>query len=159
MPFKVLMVCTGNICRSPSAAVMLSRHLKAAGLGEQVDVDSAGIEDFHIGEPPSPSAIRAADARGYDLSREKARQVGPRDFETVDLILAMDSGHQSRLTAMRPKTSNSKISLFLEVIPEIGIDVADPYYGTDDDYETMMDVLEAAMPAWVASLQRDHLDR
>ncbi len=157
MPFKILMVCTGNICRSPSAAVMLSRHLKAAGLSEEVEVDSAGIEDFHTGEPPSPPAVRAAGARGYDLSREKARQVGPRDFESVDLILAMDSGHQRRLAAMRPKTSSSKISLFLEVMPEAGTEVADPYYGTDDDYETMMDLLEAAMPAWIASLQRDHL--
>jgi protein-tyrosine phosphatase len=157
MPYRILTVCTGNICRSPSAAVVLLHHLKAAGLGELVEVDSAGIEDFHSGEPPSSPAIRAATARGYDLSRQRARQVMPRDFEAFDLILAMDSGHLKRLAALQPKTSSCRVSLFLEVLPEAGPDLADPYYGTDADYETMMDLIEAAVPAWVASLQKDQL--
>jgi protein-tyrosine phosphatase len=107
------MVCTGNICRSPSADVVLRHHLRRAGLVDVVEVDSAAIEDFHIGEPPSPPALRAAAARGYDLSHEKARQVVARDFAHFDLILAMDSGHHKRLNAMRPKDSASAIRLYL----------------------------------------------
>lgn len=156
MTFKILTVCTGNICRSPSAEVILRDRLAAAGLGAAVQVDSAGTFDYHSGHPPSEPAVRLAAARGYDLSPLRARQVAPADFAAFDLMLAMDRGHLRRLTALQPVGSRSRLSLFLEVMPAGGaLDVADPYYGGDADYLAMLDVLEAAVPAWIARLREE----
>ena len=155
MTYRVLTVCTGNICRSPSAEAILRDHLAAAGLGEAVEVDSAGTFDYHVGKPPSEPAVRLAAKRGYDLSPLRARLVAPADFTDFDLILAMDRGHLRELTALQPPGSPSRISLFLEVLPDAGIEVADPYYGDDRDYQAMLDVIEAAVPAWVARLRED----
>lgn len=155
MPFKILTVCTGNICRSPSAEVVLRDHLAAAGLGGLVEVDSAGTADYHIGEPPSDPAVRICAARGYDLKMLKARQVAPRDFTDFDLILVMDRGHLRRLNAMLPADARCRLHLFLEVLPEAGVDVPDPYYGDDRDYAAMLDLIEAAAPAWIARVQEE----
>ncbi|MEO3427956.1 low molecular weight protein-tyrosine-phosphatase [Pelagibius sp. CAU 1746] len=159
MTYRILTVCTGNICRSPSAEVILRDHLAAAGLGGTVEVDSAGTFDYHVGEPPSEPAVRLAAKRGYDLSPLRAREVAPQDFTTFDLILAMDRGHLRKLTALQPPGSTSRLDLYLEVLPEAGIDVADPYYGGDADYAAMLDVIEAAAPAWVARLREELLER
>lgn len=156
MPFRVLTVCTGNICRSPSAEVMLRDRLAAAGLGALVEVDSAGTADYHVGEPPSEPALRVGAQRGYDLTPLRARQVAVADFDAFDLILAMDRGHLSRLSALRPAGSRAELRLFLALSPEAGDEVPDPYYGGDSDYQAMFDLLEAATPAWVAHL-RDSL--
>lgn len=156
MPFKILTVCSGNICRSPSAEVVLRHHLAAAGLSDLVEVDSAGTADYHIGEPPSDPAVRIGAARGYDLTPLKARQVAPSDFADFDLILVMDRSHLNRLNAMLPADARCRIHLFLEVLPEAGIEVADPFYGDDSDYEAMLDLIEAAVPGWVARV-RDEL--
>jgi protein-tyrosine phosphatase len=157
--FKVLTVCTGNICRSPSAEVILRHHLAAAGLAEAVEVDSAGTFDYHVGNPPSAPAVRLAAARGYDLTPLRARRVAAADFAAFDLMLAMDRGHLRHLTALQPPGARSRLSLFLEVLPEAGLDVADPYYGDDRDYLDMLDVIEAAAPAWVARLRQDLLEQ
>lgn len=157
MPFKILTVCTGNICRSPSAEVVLRERLAAAGLGALVTVDSAGTADYHIGEPPSEPARRRCALRGYDLQALQARQVCHADFADFDLILAMDRGHLRRLQALQPPGSRCRLHLFLEVLPGAGPDLPDPYYGDDTDYDAMLDMIEAAVPAWVARLQRDLL--
>ncbi len=159
MTYKILTVCTGNICRSPSAEVILRDHLAAAGLGQAVEVDSAGTFDYHVGDPPSEPAVRLGARRGYDLSPLRAREVTLQDFATFDLILAMDRGHLRSLTALQPPESISRLSLFLEVLPEAGLDVADPYYGGDADYLAMLDVIEAAAPAWVARLREELSER
>ena len=155
MPFKILTVCTGNICRSPSAEVVLRDRFATAGLGDLVEVDSAGTADYHIGEPPSDPAIRIGAARGYDLTPLKARQIAPRDFADFDLILVMDRGHMERLKAMLPAEARCRLHLFLEVLPEAGIDVADPFYGDDRDYVAMLDLIEAAVPGWVARVREE----
>src|SRR3546814_1755897 len=102
MPFKILTVCTANVCRSPSAEVVLRDHLAAAGLGRLVTIDSAGTADYHIGEPPSEPARRLGSLRGYDLEPLRARQVAPGDFADFDLILAMYRGNMRQLTARQP---------------------------------------------------------
>ncbi|GAB4394035.1 MAG: low molecular weight protein-tyrosine-phosphatase [Kiloniellaceae bacterium] len=155
MAFRILTVCTGNICRSPSAEAILRDRLAEAGLGALVEVDSAGTFDYHIGAPPSEPAVRLAARRGYDLSALRARQVAAEDFTAFDLMLAMDSGHLRHLEALRPPQARSRISLFLEVMPEGGPDVADPYYGDDSDYLAMLDVIEAATPGWIARLREE----
>lgn len=159
MTYRILTVCTGNICRSPSAEVILRDQLAAAGLGQAVEVDSAGTFDYHVGDPPSEPAVRLAATRGYDLSPLRARQLAPQDFASFDLILAMDRGHLRSLTALQPPDSISRLSLFLEVLPEAGVDVADPYYGGDADYQAMLDIIEAAVPAWVARLREELLEQ
>lgn len=155
MTFKVLMVCTGNICRSPSAEAVLRERLEAAGLGALVRVESAGTADYHIGEPPSEPAVRLAARRGYDLEDLRARQVRPADFADFDLILAMDRGHLRRLQGLLPPDARCRLHLFLEVLPGAGFDIPDPFYGHDRDYETMLDMIEAAAPAWVSRLQKE----
>lgn len=155
MAFKILTVCTGNICRSPSAEVVLRERLAEAGLAAQVTVDSAGTADYHVGEPPSEPALRVGARRGYDLSTLRARQLCRADFADFDLILAMDRGHLRRLEALLPPDAKCRVHLFLEVLPEAGIEVPDPFYGDDRDYEAMLDMIEAAVPAWVARLREE----
>jgi len=159
LAIKVLTVCTGNICRSPSAEVILRDKLAAAGLAGAVEVDSAGLAGYHIGQPPSEPAIRLAAGRGYDLTPLRARRVAASDFTGFDLLLAMDSGHLRQLKRLQPQGATCRLNLFLDGLPQLGIDVADPFYGGDSEYLAMLDIIEAAVPAWVARLQEDFLTR
>jgi protein-tyrosine phosphatase len=131
---KILFVCLGNICRSPTAEGVL-RHLST------LDVDSAGTAGYHAGDPPDPRAQRAARARGIDLSGLRARQIHARDFDRFDLILAMDRANLSALETIRPSAARARLGLFLEFAPHLGIrEVPDPYYGTDEDFERVLDL-------------------
>lgn len=155
---SVLIVCTGNICRSPTAEALLRHHLTQAGLDERVHLDSAGLDDYHAGEAPSREAVVCAAARGYDIGALRARALTPRDFHDFDLILAMDRGHLHRLQQICPAGARCRLGLFLDVLveggPETG-EVADPYYGTLADYEVMLDLIEAATPLWVEAFKRN----
>jgi len=134
---SVLFVCTGNICRSPTAEGVL-RHL-AEKEGIELRIASAGIGDWHIGNPPDERAQRHAKGRGYDLSALRARQVRASDFAEFDLILAMDRGHLRALERMAPPAERHKLRLFAK-----GRDVPDPYYGGPDGFEQVLDLVEAA---------------
>ena len=149
---RVLMVCTGNVCRSPSAEGVLRHMLAAEGLSDQVSVDSAGTTSFHEGEGPSRLAVVAATARGYDFSGLVSRPLRPSDYTEFDLILAMDDGHKTYLDRARPEGAPCEIAMFLDAAPEAAgrRDVPDPYYGDGDDYEYALDLIEACCRGWVA---------
>jgi protein-tyrosine phosphatase len=143
---SVLFVCTGNICRSPTAEGVL-RHL-AKEQGIELHIQSAGIGDWHVGHPPDERAQKHAKTRGYDLSALRARQVRPGDFEEFDLILAMDRGHLRALERMAPPEHRHKIRLFVA-----GSDVPDPYYGGPEGFERVLDVVEATCRSLLAELR------
>ncbi len=171
----VLFVCTGNICRSPTAEGVARKLLIDAGLDARVTVDSAGLGDWHVGDPPDPRAIESAQRRGYDLSAQRARRFGPADFDDFALIVGMDRGHVAQLRARRPQGAAGKVGgpagevgraagevhLFLEFLasgdPDFGDDVPDPYYGDMTDYELSLDLIERGLPGLIESLMRDFL--
>jgi len=151
--FRVLMACTGNICRSPSAEGVLRHMLDEAGLSDWIEVDSAGTMDWHVGDSPSHLAVVAAEKRGYDFTGIVARALRASDYQDFDLILAMDEGHRDFLTNNRPASAKGSIAMFLDAAPEIGrIDVPDPYYGGEAEYEYSLDLIEAGCRGWVARL-------
>jgi protein-tyrosine phosphatase len=134
---KILVVCTGNICRSPSGEGVLKELAKRENL--EIEVDSAGTHDYHVGEAPDRRAIAHAKKRGYDISGLRARQVAAEDFVKFDLLLAMDRGHLRFLERLCPAGSRHKLRLFAA-----GEDVPDPYYGGAEHFEDALDLIEKA---------------
>ena len=144
-PMRVLFVCMGNICRSPMAEGTFRRLAADAGLADDVLVDSAGTHDYHVGEPPDPRAQRAAVGRGYDLSAMRGRQVDPEDFQGFDLVLAMDGVNLRTLQRLCPPEHTRKLKLFMEFHSDSAVrEVPDPYYGGNDGFERVLDMVEEA---------------
>ncbi|MGR3512477.1 MAG: low molecular weight protein-tyrosine-phosphatase [Paracoccaceae bacterium] len=143
---RVLCVCLGNICRSPTAEAVL-RHLSDGRL----EVDSVGTAGWHVGKPPYGPATEAAAERGYDLSQLRARQLTQADFADFDLIVAMDSANLSDIEALRPTGNTTPVKLFLDFAPEGGrTEVPDPYYTRD--FDEALDLIEAASRGLIATL-------
>jgi protein-tyrosine phosphatase len=152
---RILMVCLGNICRSPTAEGVFRQLLTQVAPDLQVEVDSAGTAGYHVGEPPDPRSRRAAMSRGVDLSTLRARRVAIRDFACFDLILAMDRDNLRVLEAMRPEGSRARVQLFLEYAPDLGrLEVPDPYYGDASGFEEVLDLSTAASRGLIAALQK-----
>jgi low molecular weight protein-tyrosine phosphatase len=150
----VLFVCTGNICRSPTADGVMRRLVREAGLAQEVRVDSAGTHDYHVGEPPDGRAQEHARRRGYDLSGLRARQVARDDFDSFELILAMDRGHLSILSRIAPPQHRHKLRLLMQFADGWQIDeVPDPYYGGPGGFERVLDMVEAAALGLLAKLR------
>lgn len=146
---RVLAVCLGNICRSPTAEAVLRHKLAAAGLDGHVEVDSAGTGGWHVGEPPDPRSQHHAARRGYDLSPLRARRVAEEDFHRFDLILAMDHDNLADLQRLAPDgLRRAELRLFAE------IEVPDPYLSGPAGFERVLDLVEAASDAWVQDLVR-----
>ncbi len=142
---RILFVCLGNICRSPTAEAVFRQVAAQEAPDLQIQVDSAGTAAYHVGQAPDPRTRAAALRRGYDLSALRARVVGPSDFERFDLILAMDSENLSDLRRLAPQTARARVRLFLEFAPDLGTtDVPDPYYGGSNGFEEVLDLVEAA---------------
>jgi protein-tyrosine phosphatase len=142
---KVLFVCMGNICRSPTAQGVFEALVRAEGLDHAIEADSAGTHAYHVGKPPDDRSAAAAARRGIDISRYRARQAGVEDFHAFDLILAMDRDNHSILARLAPMGRDGTLRLFLEFAPELEIrDVPDPYYGGEDGFEHVLDLAQAA---------------
>ncbi len=151
---KVLFVCMGNICRSPTAESVFRFHLEQAGLSAHVEVDSAGTHAYHVGAPPDPRAQAAAAKRGYDLSGLRGRQVQPRDFVEFDYILAMDRDNLAHLQAKCPPEHAHKLALFMShSVNFVEREVPDPYYGGAAGFDRVLDMVQDASQGLLAHLR------
>lgn len=159
--YRILMVCMGNICRSPTAEAVLRHKLAQAGLHERVQVDSAGTHAYHVGSPPDERSQKHARLRGYDLSSQRARKVDRRDFEAFDLVLAMDWDNLALLEENCPTDPQvrSKLRRLTEFVPqgsphEGAQVVPDPYYGGPAGFDVVLDLVEAACDGLLVHIQR-----
>jgi protein-tyrosine phosphatase len=155
MDMRILCVCLGNICRSPTAEGVL-RTLAARDFPDLgLEIDSAGTADYHVGEPPDRRTVSAARRRGYDLAGLRARQVQPDDFRRFDYILAMDRSNLSELTSRRMVGATAQLALFMSFATDHGDyeEVPDPYYGGVEDFERVLDLCEAAARGLLAKLR------
>lgn len=141
-PLKILFVCLGNICRSPTAQGVFARYVEEAGLQDRIVIDSAGIGDYHTGEAPDPRACAAAARRGYDLTRQRARQVSRADFAEFDYVLAMDEQNVRALNRICPAEHAHKVKLFTEFCSTGACEVPDPYAGGRAGFEIVLDLAE-----------------
>jgi protein-tyrosine phosphatase len=148
VPVRLLFVCSGNICRSPTAEAVMRRLVHEAGLDAEVEVDSAGTGDWHVGEPPDPRAAAAARARGLNLTGT-ARQIGPADFAEFDLILAVDDENLRRLRRVTPPGAASRVRKLA------ALDVPDSYYGGEDGFEFALDLIEKDCRALLDELRQN----
>ncbi|WP_295428093.1 low molecular weight protein-tyrosine-phosphatase [uncultured Thiodictyon sp.] len=152
---KVLFVCMGNICRSPTAHGVFRHLVQQAGYAARIQVDSAGTHGYHIGEPPDERAEETARARGIDISDLRARRAEPEDFLAFDYILAMDQDNYHSLARICPPGMERKLSLFLDFAPELKRrEVPDPYYGGQRGFDQVLDMVETAARGLL-----DHLTR
>jgi protein-tyrosine phosphatase len=152
---RILFVCLGNICRSPSAEAVL-RAIAAREAPElQIEVDSAGTAGYHIGDAPDSRSQAAALRRGYDMSPLRARIVEAADFERFDLILAMDTKNLEVLRKRAPAGYRERVRLFMEFAPDCGLDeVPDPYYGGPTGFEQVLDLVEEASRGLLVHLRK-----
>jgi protein-tyrosine phosphatase len=142
---KILFVCLGNICRSPTAEIVFRQIVAREAPDLRVEIDSAGTAAYHVGSPPDSRTRQAALRRGYDMSALRARVVEPHDFGRFDLILAMDRQNFDALRRGAPAGAHDRIRLFLEFAPDAGeTEVPDPYYGGPNGFEEVLDLVEAA---------------
>jgi protein-tyrosine phosphatase len=154
---RVLFVCMGNICRSPTAEAVFKHLVEQAGEGARVLSDSAGTHDYHVGAPPDERAQAAARQRGYDLSALRARQIQRRDFAAFDYVLAMDGHNLEQLARNCPQEHRQKLRLFTSFADGARRDVPDPYYGGAQGFEQVLDMVEDAAQALLRHI-RNTLD-
>lgn len=155
-PVKVLFVCLGNICRSPTAHGVFQQQVIEAGLGDIIQVESCGTGNWHSGESPDRRAAAAALKRGYDLSSLRARQVQREDFDRFHYILAMDRQNLAELEQMCPGAYSGELTLFLDYGNSAINEVPDPYYGEGDGFERVLDLVEEASQQLLQHIQQTH---
>lgn len=151
---RVLFVCLGNICRSPTAEGVFRDLVAREGLSEHIEIDSCGTSGWHIGGPPDDRARAEAKTRGISLDDLRARQITANDFDTFDYIIGMDDQNIANLSAQCPKENISKVRLFLSFVPALNIrEVPDPYYGGPDGFGDVFDMIGAASAGLLADIR------
>ena len=155
---KVLFVCMGNICRSPTAHGIFESLVEKQGLSAWIETDSAGTHAYHVGEPPDKRAQATARKRGFDLSTQRARKAQPEDFQLFDYILAMDQDNFMSLSTICPDGMEEKIQMLMDYAPAYRTrEVPDPYYGGGlYGFEKVFDMVEAATSAFLEEIKRRH---
>ena len=154
---KVLFVCMGNICRSPTAEAVFRHYVEEAGLLDSIHVDSAGTHDYHIGDAPDSRTQRVAQQHGYDMSCLRGRQVEAGDFARFDYVLAMDEANLIILQRLRPRDAQSHLGLFLEFAEHhTEREVPDPYYGGSGGFERVLDMVEDAAESLLRHIRQMH---
>lgn len=154
--YRVLFVCTGNICRSPTADAFLRHKVGEAGLSEKIEVDSAGTHGYHVGEGPDHRSVDVLKSRGVDMSYLRARKFRASDFDEFDLILAMDDGHYSAMLSMKPKTCRAALEMFMDYADIDGVEnVPDPYYGGHKDFVYALDLIEKGTEGLLKTIMAD----
>lgn len=152
---RVLFCCMGNICRSPTAEGVFRHMVREAGLEDRIEIASAGTHDYHVGRPPDRRTQAAASMRGYDLSEQRARQVSPGDFLEYDYILAMDADNLAFLRGIAPLAQRHKAQLFLAYSEASrGGEVPDPYYGGEDGFTQVLDLVEDGAAGLLADMKK-----
>ncbi len=152
---KILFVCLGNICRSPTAEIVFREIVAREAPGLDIEIDSAGTAAYHVGAPPDTRTRQAALRRGYDMSALRARVIEAQDFGRFDLILAMDRQNLEALQRRAPPAARDRIRLFLEFAPEAdATEVPDPYYGGTNGFEEVLDLVEAAARGLLQHVRR-----
>lgn len=155
MQVKILFVCMGNICRSPTAHGVFRQLVREAGLAAHIEVDSAGTHAYHIDEPPDGRAQETALARGVDISDLRARRAASEDFFRYDYVLAMDQDNYHSLARICPRGMERKLILFLDFAPELKRrEVPDPYYGGQRGFDQVFDMVEAAARGLLDHIRR-----
>lgn len=155
---KVLFVCMGNICRSPTAEGVFAKLLENEGLAHHVAIDSAGTHAYHEGNPPDQRSQRSAMNRGIDIRHLRARQVKTADFYEFDYVLAMDRDNLQNLESIRPRDAKSRPHLFLSYAPNLEYDeVPDPYYGGPNGFEQVLDMIEEASLGLLQDIRIRHI--
>ena len=156
MTVRVLFVCMGNICRSPTAHAVFRQQVLEASLSDQIEIDSAGTHGYHIGNPPDARATATARQRGIEMSDLNARQVSVADFTHFDYIAAMDNDNLRLLKASCPQGEQQRLSLMLDWTTGWGDEVPDPYYGGDSGFEHVFDMLTDACGGLLAAIVSRH---
>ena len=156
MSVRVLFVCMGNICRSPTAQALFREAVTAAELDEEITTDSAGTHAYHIGNPPDARATATALERDIDMTDLRARQVSEPDFEQFDYVVAMDRNNLALLAASCPPEAQERLSLMLDWAEGWGDEVPDPYYGSDEGFIRVFDMLTAASQGLLAHIASSH---
>ena len=156
---KVLFVCMGNICRSPTAEGVFAHLVRKYELHKHVATDSAGTRAYHIGEPPDPRSQQCAKQRGVEIGHLRARRFTTADFEDFDYILAMDSDNYANLVAVCPPEARYKLKMLLEFAPHLKqSDVPDPYYGGELGFERVFDMVETASEGLLDHIRKTHIE-
>lgn len=153
MSERLLFVCMGNICRSPTAKGVFDAVLEEAGV--DFVSESAGTHGYHVGNPPDPRAIEAALHVGVDIRNDRARRLTVEDFHRFDRVLTMDRANLDAALALQPVGAPARVQLVMELVPDYGMDeVPDPYYGGEDGFTRVVDMLQAAARALAQELRR-----
>lgn len=155
MTYRVLFVCLGNICRSPLAEGTFRHLVEEAGLGDRIEIDSAGTGAWHVGEGPDPRSVEVAERHGVSLDGQTARRVTEKDFQRFDRIVAMDADNRSDLMTVAPAGSEDKVCMLRDFDPAGPGDVPDPYFGGDQGFENAFDMIHRSCSALLDEIEAE----